>query len=555
MRIAAAQFDPTIGDVEGNFQRLDQAAGDASAAGAQVLLTPEMALLGYPPRDLVLRQGVAEACERAAAELARRHPGLLLLLGLPRRVERRGRTLANSIAVCRGGSIETFHDKRLLPTYDVFDEDRWFAPGDRATVIDHAGERLGVLLCEDLWGGADVDASRTYPIDPAAEAVRAGATALLAGSASPFVLGKRARQRERLVQVAATLGVPVLLCNQVGANDDLIFDGGSALVDAAGRVSERWPLFEPATRTVELRGGCRCDEPAPRVAERDLIDAIVAGIRGYFRKTGHSRVTIGLSGGIDSAVVAVLAALALGPSAVTGVMMPSRFSSRGSVDDAKALAANLGIGRLLHLPIADLHERFSAHLKSALGAFSGLPDENLQSRLRGLTVMAVSNADGSLVLSTGNKSELAAGYATLYGDMVGGLAPIGDVLKTQVYAIARHLNERFADFGLRAAPIPPDSISKPPSAELRPDQTDQDSLPPYEDLDRIVSGWIEHEGDPQAIARATGLDPALVDRWCRAIDRAQFKRDQAPIVLKVAARSFGRGRPMPIAAQWRLPRP
>jgi NAD+ synthase/NAD+ synthase (glutamine-hydrolysing) len=555
MRIAAAQFDPTIGDVEGNLQRLDQVAGDAVAAGAQVLLTPEMALLGYPPRDLVLRHGVAEACERAAAELARRHPSLLLLLGLPRRVERRGRTLANSIAVCRDGRIETFHDKLLLPTYDVFDEDRWFAPGERATVIEHAGERLGVLLCEDLWGGADVDASRTYPIDPAADAVRAGATALLAASASPFVLGKRARQRERLIQVASSLGVPVLLCNQVGANDDLIFDGGSTLVDAAGRVSERWPLFESATRTVDLRGGCRCDEPAARLAERDLIDALTTGIRGYFRKTGHSRVTIGLSGGIDSAVVATLAALALGPSAVTGVMMPSRFSSRGSVDDAKALASNLGLGRLLHLPIADLHERFGAHLKSALGAFSGLPDENLQSRLRGLTVMAVSNADGSLVLSTGNKSELAAGYATLYGDMVGGLAPIGDVLKTQVYAIARHLNERFADFGLRAPPIPQDSITKPPSAELRPDQTDQDSLPPYEDLDRIVSGWIEHEGDPQAISRATGLDLALVDRWCRAIDRAQFKRDQAPIVLKVAARSFGRGRPMPIAAQWRLPRP
>jgi NAD+ synthetase len=449
--------------------------------------------------------------------------------------------------------VEGFHDKRLLPTYDVFDEDRWFAPGDHATVIEHGGERLGVLLCEDLWGGADVDASRTYPVDPAAEAVRAGATMLVAASASPFVLGKRARQRERLVQVATTLGVPVLLCNQIGANDDLIFDGGSALVDAAGRVCEQWPLFETATRTVDLRGGCRIQEPSPRTAERDLIDALVCGIRGYFRKTGHSRATLGLSGGIDSALVAVLAALALGPAAVTGVMMPSRFSSRGSVDDARALAANLGLGRLLSLPIADLHERFAAHLKSALDAFSGLPDENLQSRLRGLTVMAVSNADGSLVLSTGNKSELAAGYATLYGDMVGGLAPLGDVLKTQVYAMARHLNAHFADFGLRAPPIPPDSISKAPSAELRPNQTDQDSLPAYEDLDRIVTGWIEHEGDPQAIAKATGLELALVDRWCRAIDRAQFKRDQAPIVLKVAARSFGRGRPMPIAAQWRLP--
>ena len=257
MRIAAAQFDPIVGDVIGNAERIDRAATDAAAAGAEVLLTPEMALLGYPPRDLVLRHGVAEACEHAAADLARRHPGMLLLIGLPRRVQRRGRTLANAIAICRGGRVEGFHDKRLLPTYDVFDEDRWFAAGDRATVIDHAGERLGVLLCEDLWGGADVDASRTYPVDPAAEAMRAGATVLVAASASPFVLGKRQRQRERLVQVATSLGVPVLLCNQVGANDDLIFDGGSALVDAAGRLVEQWPLFESATRTVELRGGCR----------------------------------------------------------------------------------------------------------------------------------------------------------------------------------------------------------------------------------------------------------------------------------------------------------
>ena len=553
MRIAAAQLDLTVGDVEGNLARLDAAACDARAAGAQVLLTPEMSLLGYPPRDLVLRQGVAEACERAAAELARRHPDLLLLLGLPRRVDRRGRRLANAVAICRGGRVEGFHDKRLLPTYDVFDEDRWFAPGDHATVVEHQGERLGLLLCEDLWGGADVDASRTYPVDPAADAVRAGATALVAASASPFVLGKRARQLERVSQVASSLGVPVLLCNQVGANDDLIFDGGSMLVDAAGRVAERWPLFEASTRAVDLRGGCRCDASPARAPERDLVDALVAGIRGYFAKTGHTRATLGLSGGIDSALVAVLASLALGPAAVTGVTMPSRFSSRGSVDDARALAANLGLGRLLHLPIADLHDRFATHLKGALGAFTGLPDENLQSRLRGLTVMAVSNADGSLVLSTGNKSELSVGYATLYGDMVGGLAPLGDALKTQVYAMARHLNARFADFGLPCAPIPPASIEKAPSAELRPDQTDQDTLPPYEDLDRIVTGWIEHEGDPARIAQSAGLPLELVDRWCRAIDRAQFKRDQAPLVLKVAARTFGRGRPMPIAARWRLP--
>jgi len=352
--------------------------------------------------------------------------------------------------------------------------------------------------------------------------------------------GRLARSLRERVAVAARLA--------------LILDSLPAavvVVDAAGRVLQLSAQAAPATRTVDLRGGCRVQEPSSRSAERDLIDALVCGIRGYFRKTGHGRATLGLSGGIDSALVATLAALALGPAAVTGVMMPSRFSSRGSVEDAKALAANLRLGRTLHLPIADLHERFAAHLQGALGAWAGLPDENLQSRLRGLTVMAVSNADGSLVLSTGNKSELSVGYATLYGDMVGGMAPIGDALKTQVYAMSRHLNARFADFGLRAPPIPEPSITKAPSAELRPDQTDQDSLPAYEDLDRIVTGWIEHEGDAAAIAAATGLDPAMVQRWCTAIDRAQFKRDQAPIVLKLAARTFGRGRPMPIAARWR----
>jgi len=551
MRIAAAQIDPVIGDVIGNIQRIESAIIDAQAAGATALITPEMALFGYPPRDLVLRQGASEACEQAAAELARRHPSMLLLLGLPRQVRRRGRTLANSLAICRGGVVESFYDKRLLPTYDVFDEDRWFVSGDHVSVIEHHGERLGLLLCEDVWGATDVDASRAYDIDPVAETMKAGATVLLVASATPFVLGKRVRQIERLTQIASTHGVPLLSCNQVGANDDLIFDGGSLLIDAAGRVAETWPLFEQSARVVDVRGACCNSHAGPRAAERDMIDAIVCGIRGYFTKTAHTKATIGLSGGIDSAVVATLASLALGPAAVTGIMMPSRYSSAGSLADAKALATTLSIGRLLTLPITDLHALFSTHMKNALDAFAGLPDENAQSRLRGLTTMAVSNADGSLVLSTGNKSEFAVGYATLYGDMVGGMAPIGDLLKTQVYAVAKYLNFHHAQFGLSCAPIPNSSITKAPSAELRPDQTDQDSLPPYEDLDRIVTGWIEHEGDAAAIAASTALEISLVSRWCQAIDRAQFKRDQAPIVLKVAARTFGRGRPMPIAARWR----
>jgi len=553
MRITVAQLDALVGDVHGNMERIDAAAAQAVADGAHVLLTPEMALLGYPPRDLLRRQGVAEACERAAAQLARRHPGLLMLLGLPRRVSRGGRSLANSLAICRHGQVEGFHDKRLLPTYDVFDEDRWFSPGERATVVEHQGERLGLLICEDLWGGTDVDAHRTYALDPAAACAASGATALLVASASPFVPGKRRRQRERLRQVAARLGVPIVACNQVGANDDLIFEGGSVVIDAAGRVTETLPPFESQSRVVSLRGDCRTQEPADRAPEHDVIDALVCGIRGYVRKTAHASVVLGLSGGIDSALVATLAALAVGPASVSGILMPSRHSSQGSVRDAEALAANLGLGQLMSLPISETHAFMQAHLAAGLGAFGGLAEENLQSRLRGLTVMAVSNAQGSLALATGNKSELATGYATLYGDMIGALAPIGDVLKTQVYALARHLNDRHGDFGLARPPIPQASIDKPPSAELRADQTDQDSLPPYADLDRIVQGLVEHEQDAATIARSTGLDQAMVERWCAAIDRAQFKRDQAPVVLKVSARTFGRGRPMPMAARWRPP--
>ena len=552
-RIATAQLDPVVGDIQANLEGIDRAVQAARSEAVDVVLTAEMAVLGYPPRDLVLREGVAEACERAVAELASRHPDLLLLLGAVRRVERGGRQLANSIAVCRGGRVACWYDKRLLPTYDVFDEERWFAPGEGPLVVEHAGERLGVLLCEDLWGGRDADARRGYPIDPVSETVRAGATALLVASASPFVLGKRARQHERVSAAAAAAGLPLVLCNQCGANDDLIFDGGSLLIDAAGRVADRSPLFETSVRVNDLRGGCRLESEAARSPERDLIDAMTCGIRGYLRKTGHTQVTLGLSGGIDSALVATLAAIAVGPAAVTGIMMPSRFSSPGSLADAKALAANLGLGRLLELSIRDLHERFAAHLRSGLGHFEGLADENLQSRLRGMTVMAVSNADGSLALATGNKSELAAGYATLYGDMIGALAPIGDLLKTQVYAVCRHLNAFHRDFGLALAPIPESSLTKAPSAELRPNQTDQDSLPPYEDLDRIVQGWIDRERSAAAIARETGLSPQLVERWCAAIDRAQFKRDQAPLVLKLSARTFGRGRPMPMAARWRPP--
>ena len=568
MRIALAQLDPIVGDVVGNQKLIMDAVEKARADGATLVLTGEMALLGYPPRDLVLRDGVASACERALTEIATTFPDMTLIIGAVRSVQRDGRGLANCLAVCRGGVIERHYDKRLLPTYDVFDEDRYFSPGEKPLVIDHGGEKYGLLICEDIWGADDVATSRHYAIDPVSETVKAGATALLISSASPFVLGKRARQHARLCQLAKKYSVPIFSCQQVGANDDLVFDGGSVGVSRAGAVTRMGKLFQPDLITIDL------DAPSARASGADsathvgsvlgaatahvpcqlgdLTHAIVAGIAGYFAKTKHTKATIGLSGGIDSALVATLASLALGARNITGIMMPSKYSSEGSVADAQELARRLQLGRLLTLPIDQAHELMAQKLRAGLEVFEGLADENLQSRLRGLTSMSVSNSDGSLVLATGNKSELATGYATLYGDMVGAVAPIGDVLKTQVYAMSNWINSHFAQLGFACAPIPEVSITKAPSAELRPNQTDQDSLPPYADLDSIVTGWIEHEGDVPAIALATKLDLKLVERWCLAIDRAQFKRDQSPLVIKVGARTFGRGRPMPIAARWRL---
>ncbi len=551
MHIAMAQLDPIVGDVVGNQRLIMDAAEKARQGGVTLLLTGEMALLGYPPRDLVLRAGVAAACERALTEIAKQFADMTLIIGAVRRVERAGRDLANCLAVCRGGVIENYYDKRLLPTYDVFDEDRYFSPGENTLVIEHGGKHFGLLICEDIWGADDVATSRHYHIDPVAQTVKDGATVLLVSSASPFVLGKRARQHARLCQLAKKYSMPILSCQQVGANDDLVFDGGSVGVSCGAALTHLGAFFQSDFITVDLAAS-RALVYAPPDDMGDLTRAIMCGIACYFAKTKHAKATIGLSGGIDSALVATLAALALGAQNITGIMMPSQYSSAGSVADAKELARRLKLGRLLTLPIDQSHALMSQQLGAGLGAFKGLADENLQSRLRGLTSMSVSNADGSLVLATGNKSELATGYATLYGDMVGAMAPIGDLLKMQVYALSNWINANFAQLGLPCAPIPEASISKAPSAELRPNQTDQDSLPPYTDLDNIVTGWIEHEGDVPAIARSTKLDVKLVERWCLAIDRAQFKRDQSPLVIKVAARTFGRGRPMPIAARWRL---
>ena len=560
MRIALARLDSTVGDIAGNARAIADSAAALAAGGADLVVLPELALCGYPPRDLLQRDGFVQACEDTAERLARDLAGrgaggVAVLVGLPMRAGAgEGAPCANAVALLRGGRVEGRYLKRLLPDYDVFDEPRHFAPGRSAFTFDCQGVRVGVLVCEDLWRAEDAAAGgHAYGgCDPASETVAAGARVLVCPSASPFAAGKHARHGEILAAAARRVGVPVCSINASGANDDLVFDGAAriALPDGGaldggrwGEAALQWTMGAPAGATAA--GGP--DDPS---VER--WHAMVAGIRGYFRKTGHSRAVLGLSGGIDSALVGALAAAALGGGNVTGLLMPSRHSSEGSLVDARELCARTGI-RGIELPVAPAHDALAAHLAPKLAAagasLAGLADENLQSRLRGLQVMAWSNATGALALTTGNKSEYAVGYATLYGDMCGALAPIGDLLKTDVWAVSRWVNASHRACGFGHPPIPVSSIEKVPSAELRPDQTDQDTLPPYADLDAVVRGWVEEERGIDEIAHGAGLDRALVARWARAIDLAEFKRRQAPVILRLSPRAFGPGRRMPVVAR------
>jgi len=410
------------------------------------------------------------------------------------------------------------------------------------------------VLCEDLWRAEDVGRARGYAVDPVADLAATGLDLLLVPSASPFVRGKHEHHLSILSGTARRHGVVVVSVNQVGANDELVFDGGSAVFGPDGGIRHRVDRFTASTATFETDlPGCASDDTPGEAAERqlgELFAALVCGIRGYARKTGHERILLGLSGGIDSAVVAALAAAAVGGRRVRGVMMPSRHSSPGSVADARASAEALGLGRLDELPIEAMHAAFAEGLVPAIGIPEGVADENLQSRIRGTLLMGIANTTGELLLATGNKSEYAVGYSTLYGDMNGGLAPIGDVLKTDLVALARSMNRRHRELGFERPPVPIASIEKPPSAELRPDQTDQDSLPPYRILDAVVRGWIERAASAEAIAAEIGRPVEFVRDLVNRIDRNEFKRKQAPPILKTSPRAFGRGRPMPLAGRW-----
>lgn len=569
MRVALIPFDPVVGDIHGNASRASKKARDAAAEGANLIVFPELAMCGYPPRDLLLRQGMAEACERAVLDVGRAVPECTVLIGSPRAVKQGERPVANSVAIMTNGAPLRWYDKRCLPTYDVFDELRYFTPGLQACVTDVGRAqdamrastptgRVGILVCEDLWRAQDVNARATYGADALAQTVAESPELVVVMSASPFERGKHERHTQLLSAAAKRAGVPIASVNQFGAFDDLVFDGGATVAWPDGTVvqGKRWTdgalLFDvgPGVR----KHVANPHPPATPHDFEDLWDAIVCGIRGYMARTGHKDVILGLSGGIDSALVAALAIAALGPEHVTGVLMPSVWSSPGSVSDAEELARRTGI-RTLTLPIAKAHDLLAATLDGALrargDAFSKLADENLQSRLRGMHLMALSNSTGALVVTTGNKSEYAAGYTTLYGDMCGALAPIGDVLKTDVWELSKWVNANAARAGFTCPPIPEASISKVPSAELRANQTDQDTLPPYADLDAIIRAWVDDELSLEETVARTGLPEDVVLQWTTTIDRAEYKRYQAAIIIKVSSRAFGRGRRMPLAQRWR----
>lgn len=544
MTFALAQLSPVVGDYAGNVERILEAAGRAKEQGAACVIAPELALCGYPPRDLLDREDFVAEGLRALAAMARRAPsGIDLVAGYVDRVGG-GRPLRNAAAVIRDGRVVERRHKRLLPGYDVFDEDRWFGPGDpgQAPVI-LGGRRAALTICEDIW--ADAWPAPRYGGDPVADLVEQGADCIVNISASPWHVGRGGEREALLRRVAARHGRPVLYCNQAGGNDELLFDGASLHVGADGRLLARGAAFAPdlVLCAPGEPGGADALRPAPGCDEEAIRQALVMGVRDYAARCGFGSAILGLSGGVDSALVCVIASEALGPAQVTAVAMPSRHSSPGSVADARRLAENLGV-TWLQRPIEGPYCAYLAALAEDLaGRAPDVTEENLQARIRGTLLMALSNRRGSLLLTTGNKSELAVGYCTLYGDMNGGLAVISDLPKTTVYAVARHVNRR-AGRDL----IPQATLDKPPSAELRPGQTDQDSLPPYDVLDEVLDRYVVRGEAPEDIV-AAGLPEATVRRTIALVVRNEYKRRQAPPGLRVTSKAFGMGRGMPIACR------
>jgi len=556
-----AQLNPVIGDLLGNCDRILTAVQKLAKQGVQLVLTPELSICGYPPRDLLMNHQFVRDMETAIAELASKlPPDVAVLVGTvsvnPQANQSGGKPLFNSAALLQDGRVQQVFHKRLLPTYDVFDEDRYFAVGNGSNVFTlnlkgGASLNIGVTICEDIWNDEKFWGKRNYADDPVAElATNHELDLLLNLSASPYAVGKQKLRESMLSHSAIMHNLPLLYANQVGANDDLIFDGRSMAFNSQGKIITRGKSFEEDLLVINL-DEVSLDLSRHESDDAEIFAALVLGVRDYVQKCRFRQVVIGLSGGIDSALVAAIAAEAIGKENVLGVLMPSPYSSAHSITDAIALAQNLGISTQT-IPIQPMMEAFDASLSNLFaGQTSDVTEENLQSRIRGSLLMAISNKFGHLLLSTGNKSEVSVGYCTLYGDMNGGLAAIADVPKTRVFSICKWLNRTSSLLMIKqenSEVIPVNIITKPPSAELKPDQLDQDSLPPYDILDDILHKLINQHLAAAEIS-ATGHDPAIVDRVVRLVKIAEFKRRQAAPGLKITNRAFGSGWRMPIASK------
>ena len=548
MKIGFAQINPTVGDLRGNCELIIGAYERLANAGAELVLTPELAITGYPPQDLVFKSRFVPE-NLAVLEKLRAHVGKsALLVGFVDRNEGRGKPFHNAAALLERGKPIRKTYKSLLPTYDVFDEDRYFEPATRVEPFEVQGKKIGVTICEDIWTD-DYLPRPLYDVEPVRNLVEQGAEIIVNLSASPFRLGAPACRPEMITAQARLYKRVICYCNVVGGNDQLVFDGNSIAVNASGNLIAQLAAFREDEKVVDTDSTDEVEFHEGKMPEQ-LFAALSLGIRDYFRKCNFHSAVIGLSGGVDSAVTAVIAVDALGAENVTGVSMPSPYSSRGSIDDARALAHNLGI-KFLEIPITDAFRNFKGQFKEI---FKKLPEneteENMQPRLRAMTLMALSNKFGHLLLTTGNKSELAVGYCTLYGDMAGGLAVISDVPKTMVYELARWINSDYsARSGAKREIIPRSTIEKAPSAELKPNQKDQDTLPPYEILDQVLQLYVEENLSARDII-ARGFDEKRV-RWIqRRVDLNEYKREQAAPGLKVTSRAFGIGRKMPIAQRY-----
>ncbi len=543
MKVALAQLNTTVGDLAGNEAKILAAYQRGIDAGVELVICPELSVCGYPPRDLLHKRSFIPGNWAVVQRLAAATGKVGLLIGYAGSNDKRpGREATNSAALLQNGGILATRHKTLLPTYDVFDEDRYFEPATENLPVTFNGQKIGITICEDIWNDEDFWKDRRYQRNPAVDLANAGAKLLLNISASPWHLGKNTTRREMLANLAAKTGCPLLYCNLVGGNDELVFDGASMAFDGTGQLGVEGVCFGEDFLVVDT---AKPGVIGPHLMEDEesIYRALVLGLRDYVHKCGFKSVVLGLSGGIDSALTAVIAVEALGPENVRGVSLPSQYSSQGSLDDAQILAQNLGIQHDV-IPIQNAFESVKAELQPVFaGRKEDTAEENIQARLRGVILMAMSNKFGSLLLTTGNKSELAVGYCTLYGDMCGGLAVISDVPKTMVYRLSNWINRE-------QEIIPPASITKPPSAELRPNQTDQDSLPSYDVLDAILEAYVVQCKSPAEIVEA-GFQDADVKRVVKLIDFNEYKRRQAAPGIKVTSKAFGVGRRIPIAQRYR----